>query len=75
MMKGKFPYGKNKGVAHFVAHRLSTTSIYGNNGQLSEQLSLQPTTSKYENSRQLSGQWSGLPRGNLAAHYFHIWKQ
>ena len=41
--------------------RLPTTSIYGNSGQLSGQLSRQPTTSKYEKSGQLSGQWSGLP--------------
>ena len=63
--------------------RLHTTSIYGNSGQLSGQLSRQPTTSKYEKSGQLSGQRSGLPMGcpweffhaNKAAHYFHIWKQ
>ena len=43
--------------------RLPTTSMYGNSGQLSGQLSRQPTTSKYEKSGQFSGQWSGLPMG------------
>ena len=43
--------------------RLPTTSIYGNSGQLSGQLSRLPTTSIYGNSGQLSGQRSGLPMG------------
>ena len=45
--------------------RLPTTSIYGNSGQLSGQLSGLPTTSIYGNSGQLSGQRSGLPMGIL----------
>ena len=45
--------------------RLPTTSIYGNSGQLSGQLSRLPTTSIYGNSGQLSGQRSGLPMGIL----------
>ena len=83
----EFPYGKNRGAAHFAAHglhvgngvgcpwaangnfamqiRLPTTSIYGNSGQLSGQLSRQPTTSIYGNSGQLSGQRSGLSMGIL----------
>ena len=99
-----YPYGKNRGAAHFAARgqhvgngvgcpwaahgnfamqiRLPTTSIYGNSGQLSGQLSRLPTTSMYGNSGQLSGQRSGLPKScpwkfchaNLAAHYFHKWK-
>ena len=45
--------------------RLPTTSLYGNSGQFSGQLSRQPTTSKYEKSGHFSGQWSGLPMGIL----------
>ena len=41
--------------------RLSTTSIYGYNGQLSRQISGQPTTFKYGISVQLSGQPTELP--------------
>ena len=59
-------------VTEWAAHgnfamqiRLPTTSIYGNSGQLSGQLSRQPTNSKYEKS----GQRSGLPMGRpWAAH-------
>ena len=36
--------------------RLSTTCIYGDSGQISGQLSGQPTTVKYGNSGQFSGQ-------------------
>ena len=45
--------------------RLPTTSIYGNSGQLSGQLSRLPTTSIYGSNWQLSGQRSGLPMGIL----------
>ena len=58
--------GQQSGLPNFALQiRLPTTSIYGNSGQLSGQLSRQPTTPKYEKSGQLSGQRSGLPMGIL----------
>ena len=57
------PWAAHRNFAMSI--RLPTTSIYGNNGQLSGQLSRLPTTSIYGNSGQLSGQRSGLPMGIL----------
>ena len=41
--------------------RLPTSSIYGNNGQLSGQLSRQPTASKYEKVGSSMGSGVGCP--------------
>ena len=57
------PWAAHKNFAMQI--RLPTTSIYGNSGQLSGQISRQSTAAKifFLKSGQLSGQRSGLPIG------------
>ena len=59
-----FPYGKNRGALHFVAHGQRNWLPVGCPWNFAMRIRL-PTTSIYGNSGQLSGQQSGLPMGIL----------
>ena len=54
--------------------RLPTTSIYGYSGQLSGQLSGQPTTNKYGNRGQFGGQPTELPNLKNGSHLWFTCK-